>query len=136
MAYDVAALNSLDLQRAQVPLTGKALTIQRIDIRLNSHVGEWPEDPSQGLDYIGWIGTLPFPRSLVRNRIVEEVRTTPGVADVVDVTDDFNTDTNRYTMSFTVIFDDEDDSVRLGLEVRGPEGNGVPWATLLTGGAL
>ena len=131
MSHDVAQLKGLDLQRAQAAITGLDFVLQRITIRLNTGLGEWPIDPTKGLPLTTVFVERPFPRARVTALIVAEIAGTPGVGSVVDVVDSFDVETGVYRLQVAIIADEESEAVTLAVEQLGPGGNGVPWAVFI-----
>jgi len=78
MALDVALING-DLPVETHLITGLRLIMQRIGIRLRTHIGEYLLDSSVGLDYIGWSQIKPPPVQLVSTSIRQEIEGVEGV---------------------------------------------------------
>lgn len=82
MAFDLALNSSGDIDLRPGRVTGAEGVAQNVEIRLGTHLGEWPRDASVGLPYVTWLGTKPVDVDAIVAKFRSTVRTTPGVVSV------------------------------------------------------
>ncbi len=110
---------------------GVELVAQKLRLALGRHVGETLRDAADGVPFLDWMQVRPFPRGTARGTLVQRARDVRGVGSVEVVSDSFNEQSGTYSLALDVYPDGEDDSVRVGIEVRGPTGNLAPWAGII-----
>ena len=105
MPYDVKLDANGDIYESTQVVTGDELIAQRIRIRLQTHLGEWLLDTSQGMPYIDWADTLPLPVTEVRQKILDELTTTPGVLTVTSLVVDVDNVLGCLSATASVLLD-------------------------------
>ena len=65
--------------------TGVEIIAQRVRCRLLTWLGDWTLDVNAGVDYFAYLGTKPAPLATLTNAVAREIRTTPGVVNVLDI---------------------------------------------------
>lgn len=83
---DVKLTPEGDIYPQTVYVEGVDYILQRVQIRLNTHLGEWILDTRQGLPWRRWLNTKPAPVDQVRDFVRREIEKTAGVTRVVDLT--------------------------------------------------
>ena len=86
ITYDVGLDEDGDLQVHNYPVTGLALVLQRVRLRLLTFLGEWILDASKGLPFLRWIATKPPDAAVIGAVVRREIETTPGVLRVEEYT--------------------------------------------------
>lgn len=81
------------------------LVAQHVRTRLETHLGDWILDVTQGLNYIGLTQVKPARPDLVAALVVQEILQVADVRGVADVDYSFDTDARRYTVTLRVITD-------------------------------
>lgn len=109
---DLALDENGDLELPARLVAGEDLVIQRLRVRLNTHLGEWPLDTARGLDYAGWTGRLPVPLTEIELALTEAIGTTPGVARISGARATFDAASRTVTYRADILLGDADDGVR------------------------
>jgi hypothetical protein len=88
-------------------VTGPDLVAQRLDISLNTHLGEWLLDTSFGVDYRGQILVKNPDFTVIRSVFADVITGTDGVSDLLQL--DLDTDDQRgLLVDFRVLTTDAD----------------------------
>jgi len=82
MTADVLLTDDLDLRPRTALVSGDQLVGQRIRLRLQQVLGDWVLRQSDGLPWLDWLGTKPFPTDVALARIRQEIESVPGVLQV------------------------------------------------------
>ena len=61
------------------PLTPEEEVVQRVFVRLRTHLGEWDQDTTVGMPWDRWLSEKPTPVAEIRDRTLREIQNTPGV---------------------------------------------------------
>lgn len=126
--YDVKLNSNGDLPAITDHITGIDSLQQRLRIKMNTWAGEWFLDQRRGLPYIAWKQQKPPDLSVIRSRILREIRTTPGVNRVRDLS--INFERGKITVNCLLGVDFEDNLI--GAEMSAlPGGNAQPAQVLI-----
>jgi len=132
MSMDVQLVDG-DLPHFTTHIRGPAVTLQRIEIRLRTFVGEWLLDESQGLPYIEWIAQKPTQVDQISDVLRAEVETTPGVISVDSWVATRVKSSRRMSIAASITIEDSDDTIEAEILPFGADSNGSP-AILWSGG--
>ncbi len=105
MSYDVQLIDG-DLPAVTQHITGNDLTVQRLEIRLATFLGEWLLDTTEGLRYLEWLQQTPPRVDEIGADLRREVETTPGVVRVDNWLGSFDVVSQTLTFTADVVVDD------------------------------
>jgi hypothetical protein len=131
--YDVQLVNG-DLPEVTTMISSYVLTIQRIQIRLKTFLGEWVLDTDVGIPYFSWRQQRSLSAQAVEGRIRLELEETPGVIRVTECTSTFNPTTRTMSTIARIVIEDEAlgaIGATLGFEV-GQDANSSPYFTIIS----
>lgn len=132
MPYDLISLGpDMDLTRKSRPVNGPDLTLQRVRIRLHTSVGEVLSDAQAGLWTERLLEGRRADQPLLTSRIIQEVEDTPGVIRVVDYTDRFDRQAQRYSITFTALVEDADRPITVTVGQNIPIQPTGPWSIIV-----
>lgn len=113
---DLALDDDLQLVIPMRLIDGPELVIQRMRIRLATHLGEWLLDELVGLPYIDWADAVPPPLLDIETRILDTLARTPGVLRIEDF-DVTLSDSGTYSILGTVLLETTTPDVGVQLSV-------------------
>ena len=105
--FDIGLDSDGDFPLLPKHITGTALVLQRIAIRLHTFRGEWIVDASKGLPILRWMGEKPFDADLAGAEVRLQIETTPGVLQVESFATVFDQPGRSVIFSGRVILEDE-----------------------------
>jgi len=142
MAIDVLLVDG-DLPAYTRHAQGPAVTLQRIELRLYTFLGEWILDQAAGLPYLEWIAQKPPQVDQIADVLRAEVETTPGVISVDSWAASWSRTTRRFAILAEITIEELDEVVEAEILPLGTTGNSSPailWKTgqgpIVAGGIL
>lgn len=112
---DVKLTSEGDIYPQTVYVDGIEYILQRVRIRLNTHLGEWILDTRAGMPWRRWLDTKPAPVDQVRDFVRREIESTPGVIRVSGLEADM--DGREVKVSGDIITERDGEAVQVGVDV-------------------
>lgn len=109
-------------------VVGAELTAQRISVRLQTHVGDWKLERTAGVPWLEILTTKPVDLPALATALAVEVRATPGVGAVTDLS--WEQDGRQVEVSMTAIAD-TGEAIAVAVQPQGIDGNPSIMAALL-----
>lgn len=120
MSRDVALTDDGDIYPQTRYVEGIELVLQRIRIRLNTHLGEYLLDTREGMPYRRWLQTKPAPVNQVRDYVRREIEDTPGVRRVRNL--EASLEGREIRIEADIDFDESDPTVSTEIQVLTTDG--------------
>lgn len=117
---DIALKENGDIHTQTKLVAGRDEVIQRVRIRLNTFLGEYPLDSRVGIPWIQWQSLRGIPVDQIGERIRLEVATTDGVLRVTNFSATKNGD--RVEVDGTVVLEDDVEPVSLSIALSPSSG--------------
>lgn len=103
--------------QSMVLVSGKEEVAERLDSRLNIHVGEWFLNTTSYVDYMSFLIQKPFPTNLFDGMLKAVILTTPGVVSLVEYESTLDSVTRTLTVTFTVLTVEDEEIIAVGESV-------------------
>lgn len=132
MSIDVGLDETGDLPHFTRHISGPAVTLQRLALRLKTFLGEWILDASVGIPYLDFIAQKPPRLNEIGAFIRREIETTPGVIAIDEFASTHDAEARRITFTVTIRIEDSPELVVVEVFPRGVSGNSSP-AVLFNG---
>ena len=118
-----ADLSTGDLTPTSGFITSTAFTLQRLQRRIATHLGEALTNRFAGIDWQGWAQTMPPDLPMMIGFLRFQCDTCPGIARTQEATGDFNVRTGVATFRMQVVLAETGQTASLTVGIGGANGN-------------
>lgn len=125
MSIDVELVDG-DLPALTRHISGTAVILQRVRLRLLTGKGEWILDRNVGIPYLRFIRQKPPNLNEIGAFIRREIEAVPGVLSIDTFSADHNTETRRIVFKAQISVVDEPDTIEVVVLPLGETGNSSP----------
>lgn len=126
MSIDVRLGADGDLEQFTRHISGSAVTLQRIKLRLETFLGEWILDRTKGMPWLLFIAQKPARVAEIVAFIRREIETTPGVIAVDTIEGVHDVQARTVTITASIRIEDEPDAVVVEVIPPSAGGNASP----------